>query len=584
VVASLPSETLAAFRRIWLVAFAFRKSLGDRPTPVCCAAHELRTRRTVRQWFGAGPVSCPYDLGKDALLVAFDATDALGCHLAAGWPLPANILDLRLEFRRERNGRPTYLPDTLAGALIAHGLDAADAPCRRHVQFLAEHLKVWWFGQRRALIDLCEASTRAARKLLLAMLPRLDLARAVYRGRYIAALSRVEHTGVPLDVAGLQALQDNWLAVREGLIREIDRPYGVWRRGKFREYLWHRWAAERGLKWPRWPDGRLRLGDADFRRMAELCPEVEPVRSLKHMLDQLRDVELPVGTDGRTRCDPGGFRTITGRNAPGAGCLFLWPAWCRGLVQAPPGRGLAYLDFSQEEYLVAGALSGDRRLIADYRAGDCYLALGKSLGLIPAGGTGETHPEERRLCKTVALATLYGMRERALARRIHRPVTVAASLLRSHREAYATFWRWSDASVDFAHLHGWLRTKYGWTFCIPRGTRETTLRNWRVQATGAEVLRAAVSALDHAGITINATVHDALLIEADAGEIHAVSEEAERLMIRASAAVLGEALRVGRTVLRPGERLLADGKPRRTWERVWGLLRETQAAAEAAGV
>jgi DNA polymerase I len=564
--------TLSPFRRVWLVTFAFARAPGDRPTPVCCEAHELRTGQTVRWRLGSGDARCPYDLGTDALFISYDASDALACHLAVGWPLPAVVLDLHIEFKVKVNGRLAHWPDTLAGALLAHGLDAADAPWQRHVRLLAQ-AKRRGSAWQQAARDYCEAATRAVRKLLLAMLPALDLPRALYRGRYVTALCRVEFAGIPLDVTGLQLLQDNWLTIRDRLIEEIDRDIGVWSGGRFKEDLWLRWVAARGLPWPRLRDGRLDLGESAFRRMAELSPEVEPIRALKSMLDHLRDFDLPVGSDGRARCASGAFGTITGRHAPkGNECIFLWPVWCRGLIQAPPGRALAYLDFVQQEFLIAGALSGDPRLIADYRAGDCYVSLGKSLGLIPPDGTAESHPEERRLCKTVALAVNYGMRPPGLARRLRCPVTVATDLLRRHVETYQVFWRWSDATVDFARGHGWLRTKYGWPYHVPRGTGETTLRNWRVQATGAEVLRAAVCALDQAGITINATVHDAVLIEADEAHIDSVVNEAERLMVGASAVVLGEPLRMARMVLRSGERLLGDGKPRRTWEMVWRLL------------
>src|SRR5262249_28401644 len=147
-----------------------------------------------------------------------------------------------------------------------------------------------------------------------------------------------------------------------------------------------------------------------FDRMGELCPEVCPVRSLLRMLDQLRDFDLPVGADGRHRYESYAFGTITGRHTPRAeGCLLLWPKWCRGLVQPRAGRALVALDYAPQGFLIAGVLSGDRRIVEDYRGGDVYLGLGKSLGLIPPGGTKATHPAERALCKVIVLAVTYGM-------------------------------------------------------------------------------------------------------------------------------------------------------------------------------
>ena len=43
---------------------------------------------------GAAP---PYPVGQDVLFVAFAAAAELEVHLALGWPLPCNVLDLRVE-------------------------------------------------------------------------------------------------------------------------------------------------------------------------------------------------------------------------------------------------------------------------------------------------------------------------------------------------------------------------------------------------------------------------------------------------------------------------------------------------------
>ena len=47
----------------------------------------------------------PYDIGPDGLFVCYSGTEAeLACHLALGWPLPANIVDLMVEYRMTING------------------------------------------------------------------------------------------------------------------------------------------------------------------------------------------------------------------------------------------------------------------------------------------------------------------------------------------------------------------------------------------------------------------------------------------------------------------------------------------------
>src|SRR5262245_5914407 len=92
------------FRQIWLVDFEFGALPGERPEPRCLCALELKSRRKLRLWcdeFGSTP---PYSTDDDALFVAFYAPAEIGCHLALGWPKPARILDLYVEFRNKTNG------------------------------------------------------------------------------------------------------------------------------------------------------------------------------------------------------------------------------------------------------------------------------------------------------------------------------------------------------------------------------------------------------------------------------------------------------------------------------------------------
>ena len=68
----------------------------------------------------------PYPIGPDVLFVAYLASAELGCHLALGWPLPARVLDLYVEFRNAANGTKPPNGFGLLGALTYHGQDAMD--------------------------------------------------------------------------------------------------------------------------------------------------------------------------------------------------------------------------------------------------------------------------------------------------------------------------------------------------------------------------------------------------------------------------------------------------------------------------
>src|SRR5262249_20085219 len=124
----------ADFREIVLADFEFEARPGDRPVPVCLVAHELRSGRRFRIWqdqFGPAP---PYATGPDVLFVAYYASAELGCYRALGWPMPARILDLFVEFRNHTNGLPTLAGSGLLGALTYFGLDGLAATEKKELQ------------------------------------------------------------------------------------------------------------------------------------------------------------------------------------------------------------------------------------------------------------------------------------------------------------------------------------------------------------------------------------------------------------------------------------------------------------------
>jgi hypothetical protein len=563
---------LQPYPRVMCEDFEYVAAPGARSASVCSTTTDLRTRHTEVRWF-PDEAGNPVPLTADDLCVSYHVPAELSCRLALGWPLPVNVLDLCVEYNLMANGRSRSEGRGLLDALVAHGFDAAPHADKPEMQELGKRGPPYSEEERAALVAYNARDVAALGKLLPAMLPKINLQQALLRGRYMIEVAKIEHNGTPVNVEDVHVLAEHWGMLKEALIRDEDPDGEVWEGTTFKEARWEKRVRQRGWFWLRLPSGRLSLSRDTFKKMAAQFPEVGGVGSLRTLLSQLRHFNLPVGADGRTRCGSNTFCTITGRNAPSARqCIFLWPKWCRGLIQAPPRRALVHLDCAQEEYLIAGVLSRDPVMLEDYRRGDVYVSLGQTLGLIPAGGTKETHDRERNVCKGIVLACNYGMGPAGLARKINKPVTVAADLLRRHRETYRRFWEWSDATVEYARVHRRLWTKYGWSCWFGPQTRENTLRNWRVQATGGDVLRVAVCALGAAGFQIDGTVHDSVLLQVDAGEAEGAAREAKRIMVAASEAVLGERLRIDRRVVGPGERLLEAGKPTETWERLWRLL------------
>ena len=442
---------LEAFREAWAVDFEFVAAPGERPVPVCLVARELKSERTIRLWRDQfGPVP-PYPTDADSLFIAYYASAELGCHLALGWQMPARVLDLFTEFRNQTNGLPTVAGRGLIGALTAHGIDSIGAVEKTEMRDLIIRGGPWSNDERAAILDYCESDVDALARLLPVMRPKIDLPRALLRGRYMAAAARVEYAGVPIDLEMLAKLRARWTDIQDTLITRIDADYGVFDGRTFKSAKFAEWLVRANLPWPRLESGELDLSDEAFREAARAHPEAAPLRELRSTLSELRLNDLAVGRDGRNRCLLSAFQARTGRNQPSNSKYIFGPSvWLRGLIKPPPGHGVAYIDWSQQEFGIAAALSGDTNMIAAYQSGDPYLAFAKQAGAVPADATKQSHPAQRDLFKACVLAVQYGMGSGALSARIGQPPVVARDLLRAHQETYRAFWRWSDAAVDHA--------------------------------------------------------------------------------------------------------------------------------------
>jgi hypothetical protein len=405
------------------------------------------------------------------------------------------------------------------------------------------------------------------------MQDRIDWPRALLRGRYMHAVSRMQMNGVPLDVEVLDRLRGQWLDIQDQLITDIDSDYGVFDRRKFKVDRWEEYLVANDIPWPRHESGRLDLREATFREMARVYAEVSPIRELRSALSEMRLSSLHVGDDGRNRCLLSPFRARTGRNQPSNSKFIFGPAvWLRGLIRPRPGWGLAYVDWSQQEFGIAAALSGDPAMMDAYQTGDPYLAFAIQAGAVPETATRKTHESEREQFKACVLAVQYGMGEASLAVRIAQPVARARQLLALHRRTYRRFWEWSDSAVDEAVLGGRLWAGFGWQIHIQDEINDRSLRNFPMQANGAEMLRIACILLTEAGIRVCAPVHDALLIEAPLEELDEAIATTRSLMGEASRIVLdGFELGTDVKVVRYPDRYM-DKRGEVMWNKVMNLI------------
>jgi hypothetical protein len=527
---------------VTVVDSEYRQDPGERLVPYHLGAIELRSGRVHRLSWDALQEQRhpPYPVGTRDLVVAFQASAEMSFHHAMGWPDPVNLIDVKVEFQNLTNGRPRPFGNSLLGASAYFGLPIISTAEKEAGRAITQKPREQLIADEwRHLGDYCHSDVQATSGLLRRIEPYINIQLALLRGRYMTAVAHIENAGIPLNMFLLDKIRANWTPIRGRAIQKIDRRYNVFEHDSFRTARWERWLQLNNIPWPRLDSGNLALDSDTFKEQALTYPIVAPMYELRQTLGQLHLNELAIGKDGRNRTQLWPFAARTGRNQPSNSKFIFGPArWIRRMIMAPPGHAVAYIDFEQQEFGIAAAISGDAAMLQAYRSGDAYLAFAKQAGAAPSDATKDTHAAIREQFKECALGTLYSMGPATLAQRTGLMFPYAEELLAKHHSTYSKYWQWSDRVLDYATLHGHLYTTFGWTLWAQSDSKPASFRNFPMQANGAEMLRLSCCLALERGVKVIAPIHDALLIEAPAGQIEEAVTKTKAAMAEASRIIL----------------------------------------------
>ena len=548
------------FSSVWCIVFAVEHLPGEQVKPIALAALDISQPSEVQ--IGTPKLMNvrfpPYSTGPQALIVTWGACDLLGAHLVLGWRRPERIVDLKIEFQTLTNGDRRVTVGGLAGALLWFGCSTAGA--------LTTDTQTHQMRQR----------LEAVSRLFGAMRSILSTGHALLRGRYLAAVACIEAAGLPADEGLIEQLRQHWRSIHQRVIEIVDFESGTYRNGRFDQAAFRNWLCRRNIVWPTQQADRFDLSDDAFREMARVYPEVRPLKELRTTLTGFNPLALTIGRDGRNRVPLRPFSSSTGRNQPSAKASLLGTAaWVRHLIKPDLGTGLAVIDWRHQEFGIAAALSDDTAMMAAYRSGDPYLALAVAAGAAPQGATKATHPDVRDKFKATALGLQYGMEAPRLARQTGISEAEACQLIAAHKAKFATFWRWSERVEVEGLLRKELQSVFGWRIAVNGDANPRALRNFPMQANGAEMLRLACCLITEGGIKVCAVLHDALVIEAPLAGLDAAVATVQAHMVEASAVVLdGFALETEATLIRAPDRWV-DTRGQAVWSAVEAALNET---------
>jgi hypothetical protein len=102
------------FSTINICDFEYEVAPGGLPRVLCKVVYvlneNLRYVRTIRMWRGEFGSIPPFDVGPDALLVAYSAWADLTCFKVLGWQFPIHVFDLHTAYLAASNILLPYAP------------------------------------------------------------------------------------------------------------------------------------------------------------------------------------------------------------------------------------------------------------------------------------------------------------------------------------------------------------------------------------------------------------------------------------------------------------------------------------------
>jgi DNA polymerase family A len=495
------------FKRKFVLDSEYQRPDGETIRPVCLVMIEIHSQKVWEIFFDK-PRPCPIKWRDDDLVIVYNGAADFGFFIAAGWPIPPNILDLYYEHLREMNGAKktgriadfTLLTSSvkLTAALRLIGRDDLIYHDKTGEQ---QYVMRWGVtpppgvpleAHRARIVNYCKTDVRATMALVVPFVSLIEnFDQALLRGKFGVFVAYCEHNGIPLDGRLFEAVKKHRNPLILSLIEQTEKAqaYGFYKSGGvFSQAAFRAYITSNGWDdhWPRTQSGASSRKAEDLEDMAVGHPEVEPLRVLLKTINRLRRNKIRVGSDGRSRPSVWPFMQASGRCNPKGDCLLSQTSWFRNLMKPDAGWSIVAVDVAGEEYGLAGAVSGDRRMIETYaQKGDQYMSVAIQAGAAPPGATKHTHEEIRNTFKIVSLSTLYGVQGVTLSNRLKLGSPYLAELMiGNHHAAYPTYWAWAEERIAQAYRDGFIESPLGWRLWVgtPMQTKRNSLLNFPVQS------------------------------------------------------------------------------------------------------
>ena len=593
-----------SFERVLAVDTEYRSDITNTiPNKVLCFVYiDVFTGETFRYWEHEKNYSERHFNYDECLLISYNSVAEFGSYLARMHGRPLNMYDAMVETARlykpmrMQKGQMKLLStaeyygikDKMTETEKEENLDRI----LRRNKFSDLPFK-YSLDEQKEILKYCEADTELLRQVFIKQVQdieskcnlktdddcRDELWRIMNRGYAQGCCALVERNGVPIDYPLVKKFNDNWVFVKDNLIREVNKDLDVFTDDlklsfeKFDRLIINENLSDR---WPRMKTGHFTTNKNVIKKYLK-NEKINKFNIIRQFQNMTKLTAYTPGTDGRVRYSANMFGTVTGRASPSsAKNPFAASKWARNFIKPSLGNILVYMDYASQEPAIMGYLSQDKKLIEAYKSGDLYIHSMKLFGKLDDNATEETHPKERKIGKILFLANVYGQGPKAVASQLNCTVAHAKFLQKKWRDIYSVYCNWSDGIIEAGLNKGYLSTVNGWQrhikdlFKIKDGKKvdiRRSLMNWPIQSHGAEILRKALQDLTDEQFEVCALVHDAILIQIPIADFNSRLDEAKRIMVNASIEIVGGPIRVEHEVIRSNFKQYGkDGKENKDQE------------------
>ena len=529
------------------------KDAGELNDPVCSVFKELKSG-TITKHFGKTLDALPYPSNKTLYIAHHVGAEAHTC-LSYGLKLPKYWWDTMEEDKKLNFGK-----------VNGHSLLAC---CKRYgIQTISADLKKYFIhelilpnddyteSQRSKILDYCLSDVIANEELFYAQIKELEkvkrheapgtlIHQAIFAGAAKAATAKVEFDGIPVNTELLATIQENFPAIKEKMIAELNAELDVFENGVMKDEKFYEMVKRNDLLsvWPVTKTGKLKTDEATLEIFRKNCSDIEKYYLADQFISSQKLKGYVVGPDGRARTDYRMYGLKTGRTNPSTSRHpFNAPKCMRNLVRADADKICVNFDYRSQEIFIAAYLSGDPQLIAAVEDGDPYIYTARLVKAVPQGATKKSNPVERNNYKTTLLACLYRQGPKNMSTRMGINIDYGTDYQVKIKNTYQEYFIFIKKLVDKTLIKGFCSTKYGFRYYLKPGAdyNPRTFYNFPIQAHGSEMLRLALVNLVEAGIEVNALIHDGIIVHLDRKKFRKQFIKTKKILEDASRKILNQ--------------------------------------------